>query len=612
MRPPASLIDEPLGLRPDRQGGFRACIWAPGASRVRIVPAAPGADEVSADAAARFGAGEAVRGLHGLWTADLPGVEHGDRYRIELDGVTHRDPWSRWQPDGCDGPPAALDPRAIGATAVGRGARPPRPELDPEATILYELHVGAFTRGGGLVDVIPALDRLVALGVTHIELMPVAQFPGRHGWGYDGIFWSAVQHSYGGPAAFVALVDAAHERGLGVIADVVYNHVGPTGGEVYEAFGPFFTDRHQTAWGPAVNVDGPGSDAVRETVFQAAEWFVDDLGVDGLRVDACHAIVDQSARHVLAELTDRVRGVHPGAVLIAESGRNDPATVRAEDAGGWGFDGDWADDFHHSLRAVLTGDRRAWLGDFGSVEHLARAFTEPYLHDGRWSEYRQRRFGASARAEDPHRFVVFSQNHDQVGNRPLGDRPPAPVRDLAALCTLLSPYVPMVFMGEELGEDAPFLFFTDHTNGFIADATREGRRREFAHLADDDGLEVPDPQDPRTFERSWLAEPGDAGTEDLYRRLIELRRRVVTDRPDVAFDEARRWIRLRYEAATIVMNPSDVACEVACPRGEVLDMIGGTPAWTGAPCLGTSGSSDPDEWGVLALEPWSAAVVAPR
>ena len=529
-----------------------------------IVPTATGSAPVAMHRAA---------GPAGLWATELPDLSHGDRYRVDLDGELRPDPWSRWQPDGNEGPSAALDPAVVGAVPPGSGGRPERPERPLADAVIYELHVGAFTAGGGLRDVIERLDTLVGLGITHIELMPVAQFPGEHGWGYDGIFWSAVHHAYGGPAALVELVDAAHQRGLAVLLDVVFNHVGPTGDGIYEAFGPFFTDHHPTAWGPGINVDGPGSDVVRETIFQAAEWWVRDVGLDGLRVDACHAIADASARHVLAELTDRVRACHPG--------RNDPRTVEAEADGGWGFDADWADDFHHALVRFLRDDDRGWLADFGCVADLAKAFARPYVHDGTWSGFRGRRFGAPADHLPPERFVVFSQNHDQVGNRPIGDRLRGAPARLGALCTLLSPFTPQLFMGEERGTTAPFPFFSDHTDPFIADATTEGRRREFAAFAAADGETVPDPQDPDTFRRSWLDGRGDPATWRFYADLIRARATIPRVAADIAFDEGAPWLRVVRGDAVLVVNLGVDATEVPCPEGTVVVATHELDAWSG-------------------------------
>ncbi|MCU1499661.1 MAG: treZ [Acidimicrobiales bacterium] len=549
-------FEEPLGARPLPDGGFGLRIWAPAATTVGVT--------VGAETRAASPVGE------GVWLVQLPEGRHGQRYTVCLDGTDRPDPWSRWQPDGADGPSALVDPAHIGAVAPGRGGRPPRPAAAPlSRACLYELHVGTFSAEGDFAGVISHLPELVDLGITHVELMPIGQFPGDRGWGYDGIFWSAAQHSYGGPEGVVALVDAAHQLGLGVILDVVYNHIGPTGDQVYDAHGPFFTDRHHTPWGQAINVDGPGSGAVRETIFQNALWWVGEIGVDGLRVDACHAIVDQSARHLLAELTARVRAVHNGALLVAESGLNDPRTVRPEERGGWAFDGDWADDFHHCLRTLLTDDRQGWYADFGAVSQLAKAFERPYVHDGTWSEYRGRRFGAPADDVAPEHFVVFDQNHDQVGNRPLGDRLPPDARPLAALCLLASPFTPMLFMGEEWGENAPFLFFSDHQDDFIADATRTGRRAEFADFTAATGEEVPDPQDPATFERSRLTRRADPALADLYRRLLAIRPHLRPAPVVTAFDEAAGWLRVERGTSVLLANFADVPRRVPCPAARL-------------------------------------------
>ncbi|QXC59779.1 malto-oligosyltrehalose trehalohydrolase [Aquihabitans sp. G128] len=556
-------FERPLGAHPLRGGGFEVRIWAPRASAVHVVLGDPDRP----DDPARLHRAEPEG--HGVWTCRLSWAQPGQRYWIDLDGSRWADPWSRSQPSGTAGPSALVDPAAIGAVAPGTAGRPPRPTLSPRGAVVYELHVGTFSATGDFAGVIDHLPELAALGVTHLELLPVAEFPGHRGWGYDGIFWSAAESTYGGPGRLVQLVDAAHEAGLGVILDVVYNHVGPTGDLIYDAYGPFFTDRHGTPWGQAVNVDGAGSGGMRETILQNAEWWIGEVGVDGLRVDACHAIVDQGARHVLGELTSRARAVHPQALLVAESGLNDPHVQRDEAHGGWGFSADWSDDFHHALRTLLTDDRQAWYADFGAVAQLAKAYHRPLVHDGTWSGYRDRRFGAPADDLAPERFVVFAQNHDQVGNRPLGDRLPQPVRALAALCTLFAPFTPMLFMGEEYGEDAPFLFFSDHQEQFLADATREGRRAEFADFTAATGEEVPDPQAADTFERSRLTRRVDQGLADLYRRLLALRPLLPRTEVTVAFDEAARWLRVERGTSVLLANFADVARSVPCPPGRV-------------------------------------------
>ena len=350
-------------------------------------------------------------------------------------------------------------------------------------SVIYELHVGAFTPEGTFEAVIPHLRGLRELGITAIELMPVAEFPGVHGWGYDGVYLSAAHSAYGGPHGLQRLVDAAHAEGLAVLLDVVYNHVGASGAQALEAFGPYFTDAYETFWGKAINFDDADCGGVREWVLQSAEGWIRDFHLDGLRLDAIHAILDGGAVHLVQALSARVHALEPRALVIAESGMNDPKVVRSHERGGWGCDAVWADDFHHALRVLLTGDRDGYYAEFGELAHLAKAYRRPHVHDGGYSSFRRRRFGARADDVAPERFVVFDQNHDQVGNRALGDRLPAEARPLAALCTLLSPFTPMLFMGEEHGEAAPFQFFSDHIDEEIAVATREGRRREFAAFA---------------------------------------------------------------------------------------------------------------------------------
>ncbi|MDX6555428.1 MAG: maltooligosyltrehalose trehalohydrolase, partial [Miltoncostaeaceae bacterium] len=443
-----------------------------------------------------------------------------------------------------------------------------------------------------------AIGRLTGLrdlGVTAIELMPIATFPGDRNWGYDGLYTFAPHAAYGGPEGLARLVDAAHEAGMAVLLDVVYNHLGP-GSEALEAFGPFLTDRYGTPWGHAVNFDGPDSGAVREWAIRNALQWVEGYRMDGLRMDAVHAIFDAGARPVLAELCDRVHAAAPGALLVAESDRNDPRTVRPTDVGGLGFDAQWADEFHHALHAILTGERDGYYADFGTVGQLAKAFRRPFVYDGGYSPERRRRHGAPAFDRAPWRFVVFGQNHDQVGNRAIGDRPPEETLRLAAFCTLLSPFVPMLFMGEEYGERRPFQFFTDHVDPFIADATREGRRREFAHFAAFAG-DVPDPQDPATFVRSTLDPAGgDAALADLYRRLIALRAGLARECEPLAVDEEAGTLRLRRGDIELLANFAPAPARITTDGGEVV----------------LSTHEIELERGVATLPPWAGAAVRCR
>jgi maltooligosyltrehalose trehalohydrolase len=516
----------PLG---DGHAGFR--VWAPLPERIALR------------------AGRVEHALepvgYGVYEAVIE-AEPGTDYEYVLDGSALPDPYARWQPEGIRGPSRLLDTAAF-EWSDGDWQPPAVGEL-----VLYELHVGTFTPEGTFEAAIPHLRELRELGVTAIELMPVNEFPGRHGWGYDGVYWSAAQSSYGGPLGLQKLVDAAHREGLAVLLDVVYNHVGASGTQALRAFGPYFTSHYETPWGDAINYDAEDSDAVREWAIQSAEQWVRDFHLDGLRLDAVHAIMDGSPEHLVAAVARRTEP----AFVIAESGLNDPKVMRDVMRGGWGCDAAWADDFHHSLRVLLTGDREGYYAEFGGLADLAKAFHRPHVHDGQYSTFRRRRFGAKADDVPPERFVVFSSNHDQVGNRAFGDRLPVEVRPLAAICTLLSPFTPMLFQGEEYGEDAPFMFFSDHIDEEIATATRDGRRREFAAFAEFGGREVPDPQDPATFEASKLTRTGaPEGIRELYETLLRVRRDLPRGDADaIEFDEHAGWLRVQRGSYALVAN----------------------------------------------------------
>ncbi|HYZ29877.1 MAG TPA: alpha-amylase family glycosyl hydrolase, partial [Thermoleophilaceae bacterium] len=375
--------------------------------------------------------------------------------------------------------------------------------------------------------------------------------------------------SYGGPEALQRLVEAAHAHGIAVILDVVYNHLGASGVKAMEAFGPYFTDKYETFWGKAINYDDEWSDPVREWVTTNAVGWIRDFGIDGLRLDAIHAIFDTRPEHIVAEVARRVHETNPAAFVIAESGMNDPKVMRSPEIGGWGCDASWADDFHHALRVLLTGDSDGYYSEFGQVAQLAKAFHRPHVHDGIWSSYRKRRFGAPADDVPPQRFVVFSQNHDQVGNRAYGDRLPEHAHPLAAFCTLLAPFTPMLFMGEEYGERRPFQFFSDHIDEKIAIATREGRRREFAAFTQF-GEEIPDPQAETTFERSklsWEADPAIAG---LYKELLAARRELKPGDADrIEFDEEAKWLLVTTGEFQLACNFSDRRARIPVTRTQV-------------------------------------------
>jgi maltooligosyltrehalose trehalohydrolase len=492
-------------------------------------------------------------------------AQHGVDYSFVIDGDELPDPCSRWQPGGLRGGSRLFDARALPGTSDSFVA-PTRDEL-----LIYELHVGTFTPEGTFAAAAGHLRELAQLGITAIEIMPVAEFPGARGWGYDGVYLSAAQSSYGGPEGFAGLISAAHAEGLAVVLDVVYNHLGASGVTAMEAFGPYFTAKYETPWGKAINYDDADCSPVREWVLQSAEGWVRDFGIDGLRLDAIHAIFDSSPEHIVAAVARRVHAVNPRAFVVAESGLNDPVVMRDRDRGGWGCDAAWADDFHHSLRTLITEERDGYYADFGRVGQLAKAFHRPHVDDGNYSRFRRRRFGAPAGDLPPERFVVFSQDHDQVGNRAYGDRMPAAARPLAAFCTLLSPFVPMLFMGEEYGELAPFQFFSDHIDEEIAVATREGRRQEFASFAQFGG-EIPDPEDEATFQRSKLTRRRDAGLARLYTDLIAARRRLPAGDPDeIAYDEQARWLTVRRGGWDLVCNFGSGPVSVPC-RGQMIEL----------------------------------------
>jgi maltooligosyltrehalose trehalohydrolase len=470
-------------------------VWAPGADRVELV-----LDERR----------ELLRpDAGGWWSRETgrgsPPLPPGTDYRFALDGGEPLpDPRSPFQPAGVRGPSRTVDHAAFRWTDAGW--RPP-----PLATgVVYELHVGTFTPAGTFDGVIERLDDLEALGVTHVELMPVAEFSGDRGWGYDGVDLYAPHHAYGGPDGLKRLADAAHARGLAVLLDVVYNHLGPEG-NVLARYGPYFTQRYRTPWGAAVNFDDRGSPEVRRFVVDNACTWLRDYHLDGLRLDATHAIFDQSAIHILEELRAAVarleRSVGRRLVVIAESDRNDPRLVRAPRRGGYGLDAAWADDVHHALHATLTGERSGYYADYHDPGTLPRVLRTPYLTTGGRSGYRDRLHGRSPGRLPGSRFVAALQNHDQVGNRALGERLAAllPTDRLlvGAALLLAAPYVPLLFAGEEWAASTPFLYFADHADPALGDAVRRGRRAEFAAFGWDPGR-IPDPQDERTFAASRL------------------------------------------------------------------------------------------------------------
>jgi maltooligosyltrehalose trehalohydrolase len=522
-----SVDDRILGAIHLGGGRWRFTVWAPFSPTVGLVLLdRDGREDRAVDMEAE---------PRGYFATSLDGLTEGTLYRFRLEGGSElADPASRFQPEGVHGPSALVDLSAWRWEDEGWTGVP------LEALVIYELHVGAFTREGTFDEVVTQLDELRDLGVTAVELMPVAQFPGGRNWGYDGVFPFAAQDSYGGPDGLRRLVEECHARGLAVVLDVVYNHVGPEGNRLAE-FGPYFTDRYRTPWGSAMNFDGPGSDEVRRVFIESALQWLEDFHVDALRVDAIHGILDTTARPFLLELAESVDGSAEKSGrrlhVIAESDLGDVRVIRPRELGGFGYDGQWTDDFHHSLHAILTGERAGYYADFGSLGHLAKAYTQGMVYTGQYSSARQRRHGSSTAGIPGKRFVVYAQNHDQVGNRMLGDRLTALVGfeqlKLAAGVLLLSPFVPLLFMGEEYGEPAPFQYFVSHSDPQLVEAVRRGRTEEFAAFGW--AGEPPDPQDEETFLRSKLHR--ELRNEGHHRQLWELYRELLVlrkDRPSLA------------------------------------------------------------------------------
>lgn len=497
----------------------------------------------------------------------VDGVESGALYIYCLGGKKSRpDPASFFQPQGVHGPSQVVDPRAFPWKDVSwRG-------ISSDDQIVYEVHVGTYTPEGSFDAMIPHLAEIKALGVTMLELMPVAQFPGGRNWGYDGVYPFAVQNSYGGPEGLRRLVNTCHECQLAVVLDVVYNHLGPEGNYLAD-FGPYFTDRYRSPWGQAINFDGPHSDEVVRYFIENALYWFRDFHIDALRLDAIHGIVDRNAQPFLQLLSQSVHEFARGSArqvhLIAESDLNDVRYIQPADSGGYGLDAQWSDDFHHSLHTLLTREQSGYYMDFGRLQHLKKALEEGFVYSGQYSAYRRQRHGNSSRNIPAQQFVVFDQNHDQVGNRLFGDRLSTLVcfeaLKLAAGIVILSPFIPLLFMGEEWGEPAPFQYFTSHSDATLIEAVRRGRREEFA--AFNWHGEPPDPQDEGTFLRCKLdhrlrdTEPHRTLLE-FYRELIQLRKTLpafqqpnkknleVHSSEEARIIQIRRWTGIRQRPST--------------------------------------------------------------
>jgi maltooligosyltrehalose trehalohydrolase len=552
-------------------------VWAPRPERVALL-VRPASEPGSQSTVVAM-----ERDEEGWWrpAETLPAFTAGDvRYGYLLDDADTPlpDPRSRRQPDGVHALSQSFNPAAFDWSDDRWNGR------QLAGGVMYELHVGTFTPAGTLISAIERLDHLVELGVDFVELMPVNAFNGTHGWGYDGVAWYAVHEPYGGPAAYQQFVDACHSRGLAVIQDVVYNHLGPSGNYLPQ-YGPYLTENAANTWGAAINLDGEHSDEVRQYILDNAAMWLRDYHVDGLRLDAVHALYDARAVHILEDLAMETGGLSAALgkpfPLIAESDLNDPRLITSREAGGYGLTAQWSDDFHHALYVSLTGDKTGYYADFDSAAALAKVFEQGFFHTGTRSSFRGRTHGhpIDTWRTATWRLVVCSDNHDQIGNRADGMRLSGKIDDqqlaVAAVITLLSPFTPMIFMGEEWGARTPWQFFTSHPEPELAELIRTGRLEEFAAM-DWDTSAVPDPQDPATFERSklnWgeLDSERSAQLLDLSRRLIQLRR----DHPDLtdprfdhsttAFDHLRGWLLVERGEMIIVANFSDELAKIELP-----------------------------------------------
>lgn len=567
-------------------GKDRYDVWAPNAGSVRLVAGGQEYDmEQQHDGAAS-----------GWWRAPADAVAQGAdgvSYGYLVDGEgPFPDPRSRRQPDGVHGLSVIFDPAAHQWQDAGWKGRALK------GSVIYELHLGTFTPEGTLDAAVGKLDYLVDLGVDFIELLPVNGFNGVHNWGYDGVLWYAVHEPYGGPAAYQRFVDAAHAAGLGVIQDVVYNHLGPSGNYLPK-YGPYLKSGEGNTWGDSVNLDGPGSDDVRRYILENAEMWLRDYHVDGLRLDAVHALRDERAVHILEEfgaLADRIEA-ETGIVktLIAESDLNNPRLIYPRQDNGYGLEGQWSDDFHHAVHVNLSGETTGYYSDFDSLAVLAKVLEHGFLHDGSYSSFRGRHHGRPIRHDQAHpsALVVCLQNHDQIGNRAIGDRLTASLSfgklAIGAVLTMTSPFTPMLFMGEEYGASTPWQFFTSHPEPELGKATAEGRIKEFERMGWDPAV-VPDPQDPETFQRSKLnweeATEGDhARLLQLYRDLAQLRHNMpeLVDggfgETSVEFDDEEHWLQFSRGDVRVVCNfgeealatPLDGSMLLATDHEAVLD-----------------------------------------
>ena len=565
--------ERPLGAVMSGESECSFQVWAPRAKKVELHITFPNERIVPMQSAER-----------GYFYADVPDIRSGALYYYRLDDGRERpDPASRFQPQGVHGPSQVVENDFPWTDGDWRG-------LALEKYVLYELHVGTFTPEGTFDAIIPRIAALKELGITAIELMPVAQFPGTRNWGYDGVYPYAVQESYGGPAALKRLVDSCHEQGMAIVLDVVYNHLGPEGNYSSE-FGEYFTDLYKTPWGQSLNFDAAASDEVRRYFIENALQWIADFHFDALRLDAIHAIVDPSARPFLQELADNVHAraedLHRPVYLLPESNRNDAREVTSPSEGGLGLDSVWNDDFHHALHVLLTGEQTGYYEDFHGIKDLAQAFRAGFVYSGQYSKFRGRRHGNSSEKIPGESLIVFAQNHDQVGNRLLGDRLAQTASfdqlKLAAGVVLLAPYIPLIFMGEEYGDTAPFLYFVSHGDPALVEAVRKGRAEEFARFGW--GADIPDPQSEDTFGRSklnWeLRKEGHRRVLwNFYRELLRSRREIpalarldkksteVLAYPDQKALLVRRWNGASRVLAVFNFDTRAVELSLAIPAGQ--------------------------------------------
>jgi maltooligosyltrehalose trehalohydrolase len=491
----------------------------------------------------------------GYWHKQVHGIKPGARYHYIINkSVIRPDPASSYQPEGVHGPSEVIKEEYSWNDQKWNG-------IALENMIMYELHTGTFSTEGTFEGIIKKMNYLKDIGINAIELMPVNQFPGQKNWGYDGVYPFAVQNSYGGPYELKKLVDACHQNGIAVILDVVYNHQGPEGNYL-ESFAPYFTNQYHTPWGKAINFDDAYSDGVRNYYIQNALMWFRDFHIDALRLDAVHAIFDFSAKHILAELKDVVDQftvqTNKQHYLIAESALNDPKYISPKSKAGYGMDGQWLEEFHHSLHALITGEQIGYYEDFGNIAHLAKSFTEGYVHDGIYSKYRKKKFGARADGISGHQFIVYAQNHDMIGNRLNGERlsnlTGFEKLKLAAATYFISPFVPLIFMGEEYAEDAPFMYFINHSDNALVERVKRGRKREYKALHG--SQKPPDIESDDTYfqcKLDWNEMETNSRKQTMlqfYKKLIQLKKEhpvlSTTDRRSMAvsYNEQKKYIQI--------------------------------------------------------------------